>query len=154
MAANNGIDTVNYDEIDECKGIHKNFDTETRMVYFPEISKYLLEIRVVCDTCRMPMRFIGLPNGVDFNGAATDPDSVEGRFAMLPKDMPIDMEAGADAICLKDAEGNTRTRVGLPAPKPSWRTEVVWWVFALLFMIIMMTGSCRILELALGIAFG
>lgn len=49
------------------------------------INRYTLDVRVKCVTCDTPFRFIGLPAGVDLNGAATSMDACEGRFAIAPK---------------------------------------------------------------------
>jgi len=47
--------------------------------------RFNAEIRVTCEQCKTPFRFIGLPAGVDLNGAAVSVDGEEGRFAIAPK---------------------------------------------------------------------
>jgi len=42
-------------------------------------------VTIKCDACGVPMRFIGLPTGVDLHGAAVSLDGTEGRFAIAPK---------------------------------------------------------------------
>lgn len=47
--------------------------------------RYMADVRIACMDCGVPMRFIGLPGGLDLNGAATSADATEGRFAIAPK---------------------------------------------------------------------
>lgn len=59
------------------------------------INQYCLDVRVRCDDCKLPFRFIGLPAGVDLNGAATSVDACEGRFAIAPKGEVVSVMEGA-----------------------------------------------------------
>jgi hypothetical protein len=49
------------------------------------VYRYQADIRITCDECGLPFRFIGLPAGMDLNGAAVSIDGLEGRFAIAPK---------------------------------------------------------------------
>ncbi len=51
----------------------------------PTIHRYQADIRIICEDCKLPFRFIGLPAGIDLNGAAVSIDGTEGRFAIAPK---------------------------------------------------------------------
>jgi len=148
---------VGYDEIlDKCekRGFHKNFSTDLKIIYFEEIDKYLAELVVECGECGCPMRFIGLPNGVDFNGAATSPDSVEGRFAMLPVDQPIDMEPIPMPV---DQPIDMGPIPQLYTARHRWwmgqAVRVVAWVLRTMFVIILVLGALRLVELAADILF-
>lgn len=46
--------------------------------------RYSADVRVRCADCGKDFRFIGLPAGLDINGAATSVDGTEGRFAIAP----------------------------------------------------------------------
>lgn len=48
-------------------------------------NRFILELRVECSECKLPFRFIGLPAGLDLNGAAVSADAQEARLAMAPK---------------------------------------------------------------------
>ena len=71
----------------ECK--HEKFEVGANVNRIEDLKRFQLEINVKCQDCKTPFRFLGLPNGIDFTGAARSPDGTEGRFAILPKDMPI-----------------------------------------------------------------
>ena len=47
--------------------------------------RYTADVRIQCADCGVPMRFLGVPAGVDLNGAAVSVDGCEGRFAIAPK---------------------------------------------------------------------
>ena len=49
------------------------------------VYRYSADVRIVCTQCGVPMRFIGLPAGVDLNGAAVSIDGTEARLAIAPK---------------------------------------------------------------------
>lgn len=53
------------------------------------VNRYCLDVRVKCTECGLPFRFIGLPTGIDLNGAAVSIDGTEGRFAIAPKGQVI-----------------------------------------------------------------
>lgn len=58
-------------------------------------NRFILELRVECSECKLPFRFIGLPAGLDLNGAAVSVDAQEARLAIAPK--------GAVVSSLEDA---------------------------------------------------
>jgi hypothetical protein len=73
---------------------HENFicDCDVSRISSTEggpINRYSLDVRVRCVDCNLPFRFIGLPTGLDLNGAATSMDATEGRFAIAPKGQVI-----------------------------------------------------------------
>ena len=45
----------------------------------------MLDVQVKCTDCGLPFRFIGLPAGLDLNGAAVSADAQEARLAIAPK---------------------------------------------------------------------
>jgi len=53
-----------------------------------------MDVRVKCSDCELPFRFIGLPAGVDLNGAAVSIDACEGRFAIAPKGQVVSVLEG------------------------------------------------------------
>lgn len=57
--------------------------------------RFMLELSVECAECKTPFRFIGLPAGLDLNGAAVSVDAQEGRFAIAPADQVVsELEGG------------------------------------------------------------
>ena len=66
-----------------CK--HENFACDCEVNRLLDTGRFSLDVRVMCIDCGTPFRFIGLPAGLDLNGAATSVDATEGRFAIAPK---------------------------------------------------------------------
>lgn len=76
-----------------CK--HENFAANVDVVRLSDSGRFAADVRINCTQCGMPMRFIGLPCGLDLNGAATNPDATEARLAIAPKGEVISFLDGA-----------------------------------------------------------
>lgn len=46
--------------------------------------RFHADVRIVCAECGTAMKFLGLPAGVDLNGAATSRGATEARLAIVP----------------------------------------------------------------------
>ncbi len=57
--------------------------------FLEDVGRYTADIRIVCQKCQTPFRFLGLPIGLDLTGAAVSPDGTEGRFSLAPGREPI-----------------------------------------------------------------
>jgi hypothetical protein len=64
---------------------HMEFTTEVDVNRLEDTGRFQADIRIKCVGCGIPFRFIGLPAGLDLNGAAVSVDGTEGRFAIAPK---------------------------------------------------------------------
>lgn len=64
---------------------HPDFNANVEVTKFGDTNRCTADVRIFCAVCGVPMRFIGLPTGVDLNGAAVSIDGEEGRFAIAPK---------------------------------------------------------------------
>lgn len=70
---------------------HENFEAMVNVsrILADETTKaphrWQADITIKCADCGLPMRFIGLPAGLDLNGAAVSVNGEEGRFAIAPK---------------------------------------------------------------------
>lgn len=51
----------------------------------PHGLRFSADVRVECASCHVPLRFIGLPSGIDLNGAAVSVDGTEARLACAPR---------------------------------------------------------------------
>jgi hypothetical protein len=69
--------------LNTCK--HEAFNCDVTVNRLDDSGQFNAEVRIVCEDCQTPFRFIGLPYGLDLNGAAVSPDGTEGRFAIAPK---------------------------------------------------------------------
>ena len=66
-----------------CK--HPNFNASVEVNRLEDISRFVADVKISCAECGVLMRFIGLPAGLDLNGASVSVDGTEGRFAIAPK---------------------------------------------------------------------
>lgn len=64
---------------------HRVFSAIVNVARLDDIGRFSADVRVQCDDCGTPFRFIGLPAGVDLNGASTSLDGTEARLAIAPK---------------------------------------------------------------------
>lgn len=90
---------------------HENFAAEVDVYRLPEkkggpIKRYCADVRIKCAECGLPFRFIGLPAGLDLNGAATSIDATEARLAIAPKGEVVSvMDGGVSGFSVrKDSE--------------------------------------------------
>lgn len=68
----------------ECS--HEVFFCTVDITRMKDTGQFMADVRVVCNQCKMPFRFLGLPAGLDFNGAAVSVDALEARLAIAPRD--------------------------------------------------------------------
>jgi hypothetical protein len=64
---------------------HEDFVADVVVARMEDTGRYMAEVRIVCQECKTPFRFIGLPAGVDMNGASVSVDGCEARLAIAPK---------------------------------------------------------------------
>jgi len=60
-----------------------------------DTGRFMAELKIKCADCGTAFRFIGLPAGLDFNGASTSADAQEGRFAIAPEGEVVNVIEGA-----------------------------------------------------------
>lgn len=65
-----------------CK--HDNFAAEVDVTKLETSGRMMADVRIKCADCDKPLRFIGLPVGLDLNGAAVSADGTEARIAVYP----------------------------------------------------------------------
>ena len=70
---------------DKPKCEHHNFECEVTVNRLEDIRRFSADVRVKCADCGTPFRFIGLPAGLDMNGASVSVDATEARLAIAPK---------------------------------------------------------------------
>lgn len=66
-----------------CK--HMNFDAEVRVARIEDKGRFMAEIRIKCLDCGIPMQFLGLKPGLDFDGATVSLDGLEANIERLQK---------------------------------------------------------------------
>lgn len=91
---------------------HHNFFADVTVNRLEDAGRFQADVRIRCKDCGTPFRFIGLPAGLDLNGAAVSVDGTEGRFAIAPKGQvvtPIDPDAVGGFTIRREREADYRT---------------------------------------------
>jgi len=68
--------------MDECKH-NKAHKATVAVNYLEDSGRFVADIRIECE-CGRPFQFIGLPLGLDLNGASMAVDGQEARLAIAP----------------------------------------------------------------------
>jgi hypothetical protein len=66
-----------------CK--HEDFEARVDINRLEDTGRFMADVKIQCAACGVPMVFLGLPRGLDINGASMNTDGTEGRFAIAPK---------------------------------------------------------------------
>jgi len=67
----------------KCK--HTNLRTDVAVAVLEDSGRRNAEIKISCTDCGKPFQFLGLPMGLNLNGAACSPDGTEARLAICPQ---------------------------------------------------------------------
>lgn len=78
----------------KCK--HEDFDATVDVFRLTDSGRFNAEIRIRCKQCGEKFRFLGLPAGVDLDGAAVSPDGTEMRVAIGTADTVANI---IDGVC-------------------------------------------------------
>lgn len=63
-----------------CK--HEQFKCDCGVTRLEDSGRFTADISITCTQCGTRFRFLGLPCGIDLDGAAVSVDGTEGRFAI------------------------------------------------------------------------
>lgn len=63
---------------------HDLFSAEVDVNRLEDVGRFCADVRIKCSQCNLPFRFLGLPAGVDLNGAAVSVNGEEARLAIAP----------------------------------------------------------------------
>ncbi len=64
---------------------HDDFIANVAVNRITDTGRFTADVRIRCRQCGIPMRFIGLPAGLDMDGASVSADATEARLAIAPK---------------------------------------------------------------------
>lgn len=84
------------DKQSACK--HEKFCSSVTVNRLEDIGRFSADVRITCDDCGIPFRFIGLPAGFDLNSAAVSVDATEVRLAIAPKGEVVTALEGGEPI--------------------------------------------------------
>lgn len=81
---------------------HKNHIAEVDVNHIADINRWQADVRIRCAECGLPFRFIGLPAGLDLNGAAVSVDATEARLSIAPQGEVVSvLEGGVHGFSVK-----------------------------------------------------
>lgn len=64
------------------KCVHMNFSAQVNVHRLSDTGRFSADINIKCSECQEPFRFLGLPAGLDLNGACVSADGTEARLAI------------------------------------------------------------------------
>lgn len=67
---------------------HPDFEANVTVNRLEDSGRFMADIKIKCCFCGQPFQFLGLPMGVNMNGAAVDVDWTELRVAIRPAEIP------------------------------------------------------------------
>lgn len=68
---------------------HKNFEAKSNIIRLEDSGRFMMEVSVKCTECDTPFQFLGLPLGLNMEGAAMEVDGLEARLTIAPQgDVP------------------------------------------------------------------
>lgn len=65
---------------------HKDFEANVAINRLEDTGQFAADVRIRCTECNLPFQFIGLPCGLNAEGAAVSADATEARLAIVPYD--------------------------------------------------------------------
>lgn len=92
---------------------HPDFCAFVTVNRIEDTGEFSADIRILCAVCGTPFRFLGLPIGLRFDGAAASFDGTEARMAIIP----VSIDSVKDT---KEAPGDD----GYPFNKPLCKCDL------------------------------
>lgn len=68
---------------------HKEFKANVRVNRLENIGRFHADVTIKCEECQENFQFLGLPAGLDLNGASISADGLEARLAIAPESQLI-----------------------------------------------------------------
>lgn len=65
---------------------HENFAVNVEVTRMEDKELFAADVTIKCADCQQPFKFLGLPCGLDLQGATTSVDQTEARLAIAPYD--------------------------------------------------------------------
>ena len=83
---------------------HKNFSASVSVNRLEDVGRFCADVSIKCDDCGQPFRFLGLPLGLDLNGATVSFDGCEAHLAIAAKGETIPPINGVEGFIIRRAE--------------------------------------------------
>ncbi len=66
----------------ECE--HKEFEASVTVNRLEDSKRFMADVCIACRDCKKPFRFLGLPAGINLDGATVSIEATEARLAIAP----------------------------------------------------------------------
>ncbi len=109
---------------------HHNFQADVGVARIEDKKRFMAEIRVRCADCGTPFQFMGLPPGLNYDGATVSLDGLEANIGIRPQGQrpsPLDHLMGYTVTALpindgsKEQDGASVVINGIEVPAPETR---------------------------------
>ena len=74
---------------------HPDFSGHLHVTRLEDTKRFTVDVTVKCAACGVPFRFLGLPAGLDLNGAAVSASGEEARLTIAPRGEVLSFLDGA-----------------------------------------------------------
>lgn len=64
---------------------HQNFDATVNVARIEDKGRFMAEVQIKCRDCGVPMQFMGLEPGLNFDGATVSLDGLEMNIGIHPQ---------------------------------------------------------------------
>src|SRR5439155_15831666 len=64
---------------------HKDFEANVVVNRLEDIGRFAADVTIRCKECSLPFQFVGLPVGLNLDGATVSLDATEARLAIVPR---------------------------------------------------------------------
>lgn len=80
---------------------HKNFEATVDVNRVEDIGRFTADVRIRCTECNTPMKFLGLPLGLDYNSATVNFDGTEARMGIAPAGEAVPPVSGVEGFSIR-----------------------------------------------------
>lgn len=74
---------------------HPDFAASVTVNRLEDAGRFIADVKIQCSACGAAFRFLGLPSGIDLNGASVNVDGTEARLAIAPPGQVASLVDGA-----------------------------------------------------------
>ena len=80
---------------------HTDFEANVAVARINDTGRFMADVTVKCAGCGTPMKFLGLPLGLDMNSATVNFDGTEARLAIHPAGETVPPINGVEGFSIR-----------------------------------------------------
>jgi len=85
---------------------HRNFKAQVCVNRIEDVDRFVADVSIQCGDCGVQMQFIGLPCGLNLNGAAVSTMGTEARLAIAPEGEVVPPIDGPQGFSIRQYPGD------------------------------------------------